>query len=218
MRSMRRVAIVAAAVAVLSTLPALPAMAGPEGSFVSRINASRAASGLPPLAVHADLVDDARAHSNRMMADGSIYHNPNLGSVTTGWDRLGENVGVGPSVDQLHDAFMSSSGHRANILGDFNYVGVGVAVESDTKIWVTVVFMLKGSTTTSTTTTTTTVPAEPPPATTTTTTVPAEPPPATTTTTTAAPRARPIAASVVAAVPRPAVESYGRAAFRPIAI
>ena len=40
---------------------------------------------------------------------------PNLGSVTTGWKALGENVGVGPDVSSLFDAFMGSSAHRSNI-------------------------------------------------------------------------------------------------------
>ncbi len=112
-----------------------------ESSFVGKINAERSARGMNTLSVYWDLVDDARAHSNRMMSDDHLHHNPGLGSVTTGWYALGENVGVGPTVDVLHDAFMDSAGHRANILGDYNYIGVGVSVESETKMWVTVVFM-----------------------------------------------------------------------------
>ncbi|NNC75334.1 MAG: hypothetical protein HKN93_07460 [Acidimicrobiia bacterium] len=116
-------------------------MAGAESGFVAEINAERAANGLEPLEVYWDLVDDARAHSQVMLDGDDLHHNPNLGSVTTGWYSLGENVGVGPSVSSLHTAFMNSAGHRANILGDYNYVGVGVVVETDTKMWVTVVFM-----------------------------------------------------------------------------
>ncbi len=139
----RRASALLAALAIVATgLAAAPALASaPESSFVSQINAERAASGLAPVEVYWDLVDDARAHSMTMEAEDRLHHNPALGSVTTGWQALGENVGVGPSVGSLHDAFMASSGHRANILGDFNYVGVGVTQESDTKMWVTVVFM-----------------------------------------------------------------------------
>ena len=50
-------------------------------------------------------------------------------SVTGVWQALGENVGVGLDANQLHDEFMASSGHRANILGDYNYVGIGTAVD-----------------------------------------------------------------------------------------
>jgi hypothetical protein len=72
---------------------------------------------------------------------------------------------------------MNSSGHRANILGDYNYVGVGVASDGDV-LWVTVIFMRKGAAPEPTTTTTTTTAA---PATTTTTTTIAAPDATTTT-------------------------------------
>ena len=162
MRGVRRVVILVGALTMLAIAVAVPAQAGPESTFVSRINGSRAAAGLPPLQVDPDLVDDARAWSQHMMEAGAISHNPNLASVTTGWDTLGENVGVGPDEGTLHDAFMASAGHRANILGDYTDVGVGVVVENDTRMWVTVVFM-KGigapppATTTTTSTTVATI-------------------------------------------------------------
>ncbi|MFQ5553972.1 MAG: CAP domain-containing protein [Acidimicrobiia bacterium] len=123
----------------LATAPALAASG--ESSFLSRMNAERTARGLAPVEMYWDLVDDARAHSQRMAAQGSLHHNPSLGGVTGGWMALGENVGVGPEVATVHEAFMDSAGHRRNVLGDFNYVGVGVVVENADKLWVTVVFM-----------------------------------------------------------------------------
>jgi hypothetical protein len=50
---------------------------------------------------------------------------------------------------------MNSSGHKANILGDYNYVGVGTG-SKDGYLYVTVIFMKKGSTSPPATTTTTT--------------------------------------------------------------
>ncbi len=142
MGTIRRTLTVALAVAVMSLgLGHAPAMAGSAGTFVSKINSERAARGLAPLEVYWDLADDATAHAKRMMDKDDLYHNPNLGSVTTGWSKLAENIGVGPDAGRLHDAFMDSSGHRKNILGDYNYVGVGVAVEPSGKLWVSVVFM-----------------------------------------------------------------------------
>jgi len=76
-----------------------------------------------------------------MRERGTIFHNPNLAAATSDWLGLGENVGVGASVGSLHEAFMRSPGHRDNILGDYNYVGVGVAEGSDNLLWVTVIFM-----------------------------------------------------------------------------
>lgn len=187
--SLRRTATIAVATALVSvSLGVPPAFAGPEGSFVNKINNARAAAGKEPLRVYWDLTDDARKHSKEMAARQELFHNPDLGSVTTGWKALGENVGVGPSVNLLFDAFMGSSAHRANILGNFNYVGVGVTVDDNDVLWVTMVFMLgpddlldPPSTTTTTTTQPPTTTTRPPSTTTTTR------PPATTTTTTQAP-------------------------------
>jgi hypothetical protein len=179
-RTARKVAIVVVALAVMTVGMALPAHAGAEGDFLSKINASRSAAGLPPVSVHSDLVPDARNHSAEMMAAGQIYHTSNLAGVASGWEALAENVGAGPTVDSLHSAFMNSSGHRANILGDYNYAGVGVVSDGDV-LWVTVIFMRKGATPEPTTTTTTTTTTTVAPATTTTTTTVAAPAATTTT-------------------------------------
>ncbi len=112
-----------------------------EGWFLELINQERVDQGLNELAPYWDIVDDAQAHSERMSSEQRLHHNPQLGNVTNGWYRLGENVGVGPTVPSLHDAFMASPAHRANVLGDYNYVGIGVVVDSPNTMWVTVVFM-----------------------------------------------------------------------------
>ncbi len=120
--------------------PAL-AQSSEEQDFVSRINSSRAKAGLPPYSVASDLVAVARRHSQEMASQGRIYHNAELGSEVSGWRSLGENVGKGPSVDSLHEAFMASEPHRENILDRaFTQVGVGVSVTADGIIYVTEVF------------------------------------------------------------------------------
>lgn len=191
MRNTRRLIVLVALTAMLVAAFAVPAVAGPAGEFISKINASRSANGLPPVEGYWDLADNARSHSNLMADRQELFHSSNLGSVTTGWERLGENVGVGPDVSSLHTGFMNSSGHRGNILGDYNYVGVGVTIDDAGFLWVTVIFMKAapglnggGETTTTapptTTTTTTQAPYSPPEVTTTT--MPT-PPPSTTTNT-----------------------------------
>ena len=188
-RIFRRTATIGLATALLSmSLGVAPAFAGAESSFVNKVNNAREARGKAPLEVSWDLTDDARAQARRMADEQDLYHTPNLGSVTSGWKTLGENVGVGPSVNQLFDAFMGSSAHRANILGNYNYIGVGVKVDDNDIMWVSMIFMLHpddlngtgGGTTTTTTTTqppSTTTTTQPPSTTTTT------QPPSTTTTT-----------------------------------
>jgi uncharacterized protein YkwD len=58
----------------------------------------------------------------------------------TNWSTLGENVGVGGTVDSLHAAFMASPAHKDNVLyTSFRHVGIGV-VERNGRMWVTVIF------------------------------------------------------------------------------
>src|SRR4051794_17950005 len=109
-----------------------------EAQFVADMNAARQASGLAPYAVAYDLVAVARGHSQRMASQQSLYHNPGLTTEVHSWQAVGENVGEGPSVSDIHTAFMNSPEHRANILDhDFTQVGVGVTVDGHGIIWVT---------------------------------------------------------------------------------
>ena len=160
-----------------------------EAGFLAKINASRAANGLAALSVDGGLRNHARNHTQDMIDAGEIYHSSSdelKAAAGSGWSKLGENVGRGGTVESLHKAFMASAGHKANILGDYNYAGIGTA-SSDGVLYVTVVFMKKGGGSTTTTTApaaTTTTKAEStnttkPKTTTTTTTIP----PTTTTTT-----------------------------------
>ena len=122
--------------------------AAEENSFVAKINAERAERSLGGLTVNLQLTGVARAWSDEMARAGRMWHNPQLAVQVDGdWTRLGENVGYSTSgaatptelVDRLHTAFMNSPGHRANVLGDFNQVGVGVRITGAT-MWVTVNF------------------------------------------------------------------------------
>lgn len=139
---------------VTALLQAVPATAQEfdvvaEDGFVQAINASRAAQGLAPLAVNGDLTAVARGWSNELSVVGSLSHNPSYTAQYPGeWRRMGENVGTmtwlgadtATLVDRLHRAFMDSAGHRANILGDYNQLGVGVRTVGPT-MWVTVNFL-----------------------------------------------------------------------------
>ena len=139
----RRIAALITAVLLVATVFAAPALASPgdEASFVSLVNSERADRGLKTLSVYWDLVDDARAHAGVMADADQIFHSSNLAGVTTGWAALGENVGVGPTVATLHAAFMNSTGHRDNILGDWDSMGVGVTFNDSGYMFVTVLFM-----------------------------------------------------------------------------
>jgi uncharacterized protein YkwD len=133
--------VILSATLLIGALAPAASAAAPEAELLGLMNAERAGAGLAPLATHPDLADDAAAWSRHMMAEGSLSHNPNLAAVTSSWDKLGENVGVGATISSLHRAFMGSSSHRGNVLGDYSHVGIAVVEESPTRMWVTVVFM-----------------------------------------------------------------------------
>jgi len=124
-----------------ATVVATPAWAGTESEFVSRMNSARTSNGLPAYPVRSDLTSVARRQAARMAAQNRMYHNPNLGSEVSGWRNVGENVGRGPDVASIHNAFMGSASHRANILSSvFTEVGVGTARGSDGQLYVSQVF------------------------------------------------------------------------------
>jgi hypothetical protein len=128
---------------------AATADSGTESEFVSLINSTRASNGLGSLQVDGGLQSHARNHTQDMIAAGDIYHSSSgelSAAAGSGWSQVGENVGRGQSPSSLHQAFMDSSGHAANILGDYNYVGVGTDTSSDGRLYVTVVFMKMGET------------------------------------------------------------------------
>ena len=145
-----RIRLVTLACAVALVLPFLSAPAeasgGLETDFACRVNAARTSDGQSRLRVASDLTRVARDHS-KVMADRSLlHHNPNLGQDVSSWLVVAENVGRGGSVASLHDAFMRSTGHRANILdGRVTEMGIGV-VQSGSTIWVTQVFRQPRST------------------------------------------------------------------------
>lgn len=118
--------------------PAEPATA--ETQFLDLLNQERARNDLAPMQLHTGLRADARTWSQVMADQDRIFHTSTLADDTArrlpDWRRAGENVGYGPEVQRLHDAFVASPDHYRNIVGDFNYLGVGV-VYKDTRIYVT---------------------------------------------------------------------------------
>lgn len=114
-----------------------------EAAFVVRINELRASKGLGQLAVHPELVQVARSWAAEMAEADRISHNPGLAdAVKADWLRLGENVGVGMTVDRLHTAFIASPLHYKNLVDpSFTYVGVGVVLGRDGVIFTTHQFM-----------------------------------------------------------------------------
>ena len=132
-----------------------------EKELVVLTNQSRAAAGLKALKVDSTLTSIARWRSRDMIVRDYFSHDiPGYGKVFKKLDSVGycykvagENIGWNNYPDdvataQIHQMFMGSSGHRANILGKtWDVIGVGSYKGADgKKVW-TVLFADKcGST------------------------------------------------------------------------
>jgi uncharacterized protein YkwD len=114
-----------------------------ESQMVGLINHSRQHYGRSKLSYSMSLSIFARKHSAAMAERRTIFHTTNLAYKlrSFSWRVAGENVGMGPSMISLHEAFMKSPHHRDNILyRGFHRVGVGVAWRSGIA-YITVIFL-----------------------------------------------------------------------------
>ncbi|MGW1002724.1 CAP domain-containing protein [Streptomyces sp. NPDC002520] len=116
-----------------STAPA----SGTVARIVQLVNDERGKVGCSALKVNATLTKAAQAHSDDMATHRNMSHTGSDGSspgdrITSAgysWSAYGENVAYGYSTpEQVMAGWMSSSGHRANILNcSFKEIGVGLA-------------------------------------------------------------------------------------------
>jgi uncharacterized YkwD family protein len=107
--------------------------------MIDEVNKERAAAGLPALKVDLRLVGVAQTKANDMKTNGYFSHtSPTYGSpfdmirmAGVQYRYAGENIARNISVDAAMAAFMSSDGHRKNILNPaYTHVGVGVVSSS----------------------------------------------------------------------------------------
>ncbi len=90
------------------------------------VNDSRARAGLPALAENVKLDIKADGWAQTLRNACRIWHSNLADGAPVEWRKLGENVGMGGSIPQIHIAYMNSPGHRANIL-DPTYTKIGTA-------------------------------------------------------------------------------------------
>lgn len=94
--------------------------------MIDAINHSRAQHGLPALREHVELNNKADSWARTMRNQCRIWHSRLSDGAPVGWQKLGENVGRGGTIQTIHVAYMNSDGHRRNILdGSFTHVGAG---------------------------------------------------------------------------------------------
>lgn len=98
-------------------------------------NQTRATQGLGTLAWDPALAAAALQHCKRMVTEGPISHRyggePDLtsraGQAGAHFSLIEENIAVGANPANIHNAWMNSPGHRANLLSpDIDRVGIAV--------------------------------------------------------------------------------------------
>ncbi len=110
---------------------------------VSLVNAERAKQGLSALTIDTKVQQAAQTRAGELKT--SFAHTrPNgascftaLTEASVSYSRAGENIAYGQSTPEaVVQAWMNSSGHRANILSSsFTTIGVGYTVVNGTAYW-----------------------------------------------------------------------------------
>jgi uncharacterized protein YkwD len=109
---------------------------------VALTNEARAAAGCGPLRVDDRITAAAQAHSDDMAANGYFSHDSQDGRSfadrirAAGYPSPGaENIAQGQrSAQAVHQAWMNSAGHRANIL-NCGLTAIGVGLHQGTWTW-----------------------------------------------------------------------------------
>jgi uncharacterized YkwD family protein len=105
-----------------------------QKEMLQYVNQARASEGLAALTLDTNLSNGAYLKSKDMAVNNYFSHtSPTYGSPFNMMQNLGityraagENIAKNFSVKGAHDAFMNSSGHRANIMGNqYHKVGFG---------------------------------------------------------------------------------------------
>ncbi len=124
-----RALLLAAVLAAALSLLAASCVSADQTTVFNQVNNSRTSRGVRAMGANQWLSDFAQDWAEWMAANCTLGHSRTYASSNPyRWRSLAENVGRGPSLSVVHNAFMSSTSHRNNILNpNFNYVGTGVA-------------------------------------------------------------------------------------------
>ena len=105
---------------------------------VRQVNAERAKAGLKPLAISAELTRAARVRAGEIVKKFSHTRPDGSAWRTVSSAAYGENIAMGQrTADKVMAAWMTSSGHRANILrASYGSIGVCAWVSGGVTYWV----------------------------------------------------------------------------------
>jgi uncharacterized protein YkwD len=112
-------------------------------------NKFRKSKRLAPLVMREDLNAIAQKHSNDMAKgkvgfghSGFAKREAQVQKIMTSAHTFAENVAYGsPTGEDVVDGWKKSSGHRRNMLGNFKYIGIGVARDKRGVIYYTQLFV-----------------------------------------------------------------------------
>ena len=135
MRLAALLACISVAALTFSVFPARGQESGPAQFLLESANRERAAHSLAPLKWSAPLAAAAHQHALRMAAQNTLSHQltgePGMADRASQagarFSSLAENVAEGPSAESIHQQWMNSPPHRANLL-DAQLDSVGIAV------------------------------------------------------------------------------------------
>ncbi|MEA2477269.1 MAG: hypothetical protein QOF16_1223 [Actinomycetota bacterium] len=96
-----------------------------EKCMIRKIDGARARHGLRRLDTDKQIAYVARRHARTMARRNYVFDDANLPSKVTRWRSLAANDGEGRGCKRTFKALMHDSAHRANIMGNYNFVGVG---------------------------------------------------------------------------------------------
>jgi len=130
-----------AASAAVSTSCTGTSQSAVQKRILADVNAARKTNGKKPLTLDSAMSRVAVTWSGKQAAANRMSHNPSYArQIPSGWTRAGENVAFGYTPAKVTPAWMKSTGHRANILGSYTRIGIGVACSSKGLPYYTQVF------------------------------------------------------------------------------
>ncbi|MDN4482393.1 CAP domain-containing protein [Demequina lignilytica] len=138
------------ALALAATIPVATAPAAQAATAYSLSSSTllleltndyRSSKGLSALRWNTGAASVAQTWSEKMLAEGRMYHNPNVFSqIPSGWTGAAENVGyacgyssAAAAAKAIMSAWKKSAGHDKNLRGSYTDIGIGFAWNSSTR-------------------------------------------------------------------------------------
>jgi uncharacterized protein YkwD len=123
-----------------------------EKSVFDQINRYRTSKGLPKLLLNAKISRQARLHSLNMANGKAPFSHQGfrrrVSAIPIRYRSAGENLafnlGYSDPAQEAVTGWLHSSGHLANIKGNYNMTGIGVATNSQGEVYLTQIFLRSG--------------------------------------------------------------------------